>query len=517
MMKENRIIMNHVFCAHRVRTLLIAFAMLMVSISTFAVGWTPTDGGLVVNLNQGDRILISTIVGGKEYFITNYNRYEGPDDIFNYEQGSYLKLLPQPGDMTKPSEMAVWTVGAPLDRVDKDNVVGLGKNNNYFLNGIVYTIWNDGKTLRSKSDELYKFFGDLTDNYDDKAACDVVFVIPTDRKGIVSFDPNRTLGRGHESGTDELGVSKKGRFNGEMGYNSQFGLYYREVYMMEIPRFNAEVSYTNAALVTFNTTQSNITTWRNAGTVKPGHAAWAYADNDGTSYHRTTRTLFRLYVLNDPINSCNSYFFATDEQDYKKYRKGPGGKQKLQWSDSTALKKIYTWDHFYCMEKQTDSKIYKSDWMFVPTADSTYYYVGKRNKYINPGETNDTLKLNPNATSTAVSQFKRIDSLRVLALKDKTTDAGKPFIAPKGAYGRMVVDTTSTKQNLGVAFEPKGYFLKVSTGASVRMHESNTRPGEWMTEEMWKIDSTYFKLSLKATLMTVPEFSETDPGADIVG
>ena len=514
----NRYTTRRNFCARVTQLFVLIFILLLTPLRVSAVGWTPTDGGLVVNLNQGDEILISTIIDGKEYFITNYNRYEGPGDIFNYEQGSYLKLLPQPADTTYPSSMAIWTVGAPLDRVDKDNVANLGNNNNYFLNGIVYTIWNDGKTLRTHSTERYKFFGDLTENYDDKAACDVVFVIPTDRKGIVSFDPNCTLERDDQQETNAVDdPARKGRFNGKMGYNSQFGLYYREVYMMEIPRFNAEVSYTNAALVTFNTTQSNITTWRNAGTVKKGHAAWAYADNDGTSYHNTTRTIFRLYVLNDPINSCDSYFFATDEQDYKKYRKGPGGKQKLQWKDSTDYKKIYTWDHFYCMQKQTDPKIYKSDWMYVPTVDSTYYYVGKRNKYINAGETNDTLKLNPNATSTAVSQFKRIDSLRVLALKDQTTDAGKPFIAPKGAYGRMVVDTTSTKQNLGVAFEPNGYMLKVSTGTNVQMHESDTEPGKWITEQMWTIDSTFFKLSLKATLMTCPEFSATDPGADIAG
>ena len=514
----NRYTTRRNFCARVTQLFVLIFILLLTPLRVSAVGWTPTDGGLVVNLNQGDEILISTIIDGKEYFITNYNRYEGPGDIFNYEQGSYLKLLPQPADTTYPSSMAIWTVGAPLDRVDKDNVANLGNNNNYFLNGIVYTIWNDGKTLRTHSTERYKFFGDLTENYDDKAACDVVFVIPTDRKGIVSFDPNCTLERDDQQETNAVDdPARKGRFNGKMGYNSQFGLYYREVYMMEIPRFNAEVSYTNAALVTFNTTQSNITTWRNAGTVKKGHAAWAYADNDGTSYHNTTRTIVRLYVLNDPINSCDSYFFATDEQDYKKYRKGPGGKQKLQWKDSTDYKKIYTWDHFYCMQKQTDPKIYKSDWMYVPTVDSTYYYVGKRNKYINAGETNDTLKLNPNATSTAVSQFKRIDSLRVLALKDQTTDAGKPFIAPKGAYGRMVVDTTSTKQNLGVAFEPNGYMLKVSTGTNVQMHESDTEPGKWITEQMWTIDSTFFKLSLKATLMTCPEFSATDPGADIAG
>ena len=271
----NRYTTRRNFCARVTQLFVLTFVLLLTPLRALAVGWTPTDGGLVVNLNQGDEILISVWVdkndngtedSGEEFFIENYNRND-EYTYFNYEAGSYLKLLPQEDGATEPSEMSIWTVGAPLDRVDKNNDAKLGN----FLNGIVYTIWNDGKTLRTKSDEFYKFFGDLTDNYDDKAACDVVFVIPTDRKGIVSFDPNLTLGRADQQTTNAADdPARKGRFNGQMGYNSQLGLYYREVYMMEIPRFNAEVSYTNAALVTFNTTLSNKTGWRNAGTVKPG-------------------------------------------------------------------------------------------------------------------------------------------------------------------------------------------------------------------------------------------------------
>ena len=49
-------------------------AILSVPMRLFAVGWTPTDAGLVVNLEQGDRFLLSVVIGGKEYFVSNYNR-----------------------------------------------------------------------------------------------------------------------------------------------------------------------------------------------------------------------------------------------------------------------------------------------------------------------------------------------------------------------------------------------------------------------------------------------------------
>ena len=454
-----------------------------------AVGWTPTDGGLVVDLNQGDQFLLSVMVGDKEYFVNNYNRYTGGD--FNYSAGSFLKLIPHPAG-SEPSEMAVWTVGAPLER---------GK---YSLGGIVYTIWNDGKTLKVQK-EKFKFFGDLTDNYEDDDACDVVFVIPTNRVGIVSFDPNRTLGRGETATTaDAAGVIPKGRFNGATGYNAQLDLNYREVYMMEIPKSNDPRAYTNAALVTFNTTKSN-KTWA-GNTVQPGIAAYAYADD---KHKPTTRTIFRLYLLNDKINSCSSYFFATDVQNKaKKYR------QSNTMTDSTQLKKIYTWDRLFCMEQVEDTSIFKSNWMPVPAEDSTFYYVGKNNTYVNDGN-KATMKLNQ--AGTAVSQFKNISSLRVDGLKNNTWGEGKPFIAPKGAYGRMVVDTTSEEQNIGVTFEPKEYFLKVnsSSGTNVRMVQIEEH--KWITQDMWDINAEWLDLSIKATLSTGLEFSATDPGADIEG
>ena len=121
-----------------------------------AVGWTPTDGGLVVNLEQGERFLLSVMVDhdnnpatpDREYFVGNYTRYSG-DDYFKYDGGYFLKLFRQAADATKPSEMTVWTVGAPLSRVDVNNVAGGGKNKDYSLGGIVYTIWNDDKTLKT--------------------------------------------------------------------------------------------------------------------------------------------------------------------------------------------------------------------------------------------------------------------------------------------------------------------------------------------------------------------------------
>lgn len=495
------------------RTKLVRFFLLccvaLTSTQLFAVGWTPSDGGLLVNLEQGDRFLLSVMIDDDndqltpdvEYFVCSYPGYTGGH--FGYSSGAFLKLIPQDAGATEPSEASVWEVGAWLAR------------GNYDLGGIVYTMWNGKKpnpiyTLRTENNH-YKFFGDLTDNYNHNDACDVVFVVPTNRKGIVSFDPERTMGRGEGSGTDELGVNKKGRFNGETG-TGFLGMTYREVYWLEIPKSNDPRSYTNAALVTFNTTTSNVK-WH-AGTISPGKAAYAYADNTSQKpHHKTKRTIFRLYVLNDPINTCGSYFFATDVQDFVKYRKVNDPSSDNDW---TTPKKIYTWDHLFCMEHVGDasSKIYKTGWMNVPADDSTYYYVGKNNTYVNGG---GTVRLDP--TDVAVSQFKNIDSLRVDGLKAATTAEGEPFIAPAGAYGKMIVDTSSTKQNLGVSFEPAGYFLQVQVPGvgftNVQMKQ--TGANEWTSEEMWTILPAWASYTIKATLMTGPEFSPTDPGVDIAG
>ena len=338
--------------------LFILFALVRVH----AVGWTPTDAGLVVNMEQGERFLLSVWVDinnnkaedpGEEFFVSNYTRYTG--GYYNYGSGTYMKLLPA----TEITEMNEWSVGAPLARGNKA------------LGGIAYTIWNDGKTL--KTSDSFKFLGDLTDNYADAKACDVVFVIPTERGVPVvsrtpgpnptSFDPNGTLGRG----TDP--------FNGRMG-TGFLGMTYREVYMLQIPKANSPQSYTNAGLVTFNTTLSTWKLTSGAGDIVKGKAAYAYADK---KHDPTPRTIFRLYLLDNPMSSCSSYFFATDEQDYKRYRMNENNPQKS--TDSTAIKKIYTMDRMTCMSRQGSTQYYRTDLMRVPEPDSTYYYVGYNNAY----------------------------------------------------------------------------------------------------------------------------------------
>ena len=387
-----------------------ACIILLASTRLFAVGWTPTDGGLVVNLEQGDRFLLSVWLDlndnkkedpGEEFFVINYNRYTGGH--FNYTAGSYLKLVPQDAHATE--------VGAPLTRVIGGKDYSLGANA-----GHVYTIWNDGKTLRMKDNTSYQFFGDLTSDYNYKDAADVVFVIPTNH-GTTSFDPDTTLRKVYKR-TDQ---TEKGLINGKIG-KGFLGMTYREVYMLDIPRQNSPISYTNASLVTFNTDPKETKSW-SSGQIKcaPGHAAYAFADD---KHKPTHRTLFRLYMLDKQINSCNDYFFATDEQDVKKYRKVNDPKSS---ADSTAAKKVYTWDHFYCMDSVPGSKIYKTGYMNVPAPDSTYYYVGWNNDWRN-GSSHKT-DPEPLGSSTANSAFKKIRELPLTTLPS-------PFVAPAGAGGR---------------------------------------------------------------------------------
>jgi len=470
----------------RVRFLLL-ISVLFICADMHGVGWTPTDAGLVVNMEQGERFLLSVWVDmngngeedpGEELFVSNYNRYSG--GYFGYSAGSFMKLLDAPGI----TEMNEWSVGAPLDRGNKA------------LGGIVYTIWNDGKTL--KTSDAFKFLGELTDNYADGKACDVVFVIPTERgvptvsgrPGLSSFDPlapNGTLGRG------------KTPFNGRMG-TGFLGMTYREVYMFEIPKANSPQSYTNAGLVTFNTTLSPWNLSSGAGTIQKGKAAYAYADS---KHDKTPRTLFRLYLLDDPINSCSSYFFATDEQNYVRYRMNEDNPQES--ADSTAAKKIYTMDRMTCMIRKGSTKYYQTDLMRVPEPDSTYYYVGYDNKYKDDKEESM-------GTSGAKSRFTKIRELPIFGLPST-------FKAPKGAIGRMVADTTSAVNNLNVAFKPAGYFLQVTTprgftNVPMRPDADST---VWTCEEMWHIDSTYVPLQIRAKIYSGPEYSPEDEGIDIPG
>ena len=478
------------------KKLFLFILVLCTSLQALAVGWTPTDAGLVVNLGLGDRFLLSIMVDhdnnpatpAREYFVANYTRYKG-DDYFKYKfdekdstQGHWLKLIQQPSTATEPAEMIIWEAGAPLVRQSG------GKN--YDLGGIVYTIWNDGKTLRTNSTN-YQFVGDLTSDYNYKDACDVVFVIPTVRgvptvqdRTLPSFDPKGTLGRGTAP------------FDGATG-SGFMGMTYREVYMFDIPRLNPPMTYTNASLVTFNTTTGQ-KSWSN-GQIKcdPGKAAYAFADS---KHDATTRVVFRLYLLDKPFVSCpKTYFFATNEQDYIRYRKTENVNGTA--ADSTTAKKIYTMDYLTPMNRVGATTTHQTAPMKVPASDSAYYYVGYKDDY------KDEAAGQSMGSPGAHSLFTKIRELPMKTLSG--------FYAPAGAYGRMVMDTTSTEDNHGVAFEPAGYFLKVGTGKNVPMVKIHDN--QWVTQDMWTIDEGWDTLTIRATLMTGPEFREEDPGADVEG
>ena len=63
-----------------IKRALFACIILLASTRLFAVGWTPTDAGLVVNLEQGERFLLSVWIDmngngeedpGEELFVSN--------------------------------------------------------------------------------------------------------------------------------------------------------------------------------------------------------------------------------------------------------------------------------------------------------------------------------------------------------------------------------------------------------------------------------------------------------------
>ncbi len=489
-----------------IRILIVSMA-LFTSVSVFADGWTPSDAGLVVDLQRGDRILLSVMVDDdnepstpdKEYFVCHYPSQTGGH--FNYSAGDYLKLLPQENGATEPSDVSIWTIDDALTRIiDRKN---------YALGGISYTMKSkSGYTLwvRPEDKDLFKFLGYLTnsaDTTDNK--CDVVFVYPTDNARTISFDPENTLGRA---------AAKREKFNGEKGIGFA-GMPYREVYWLEIPRLNGPIAYTNAAVVTFNTTTTN-KSWR-PGTILPGWAAYAYADNN--SHKNTTRTIFRLYVLNRPLDHCpDSYYFGTDKQSLIRYRKTNTLINPKDDVDYTSWRKVYTLDWLNCMDRVGETSFFRTDYMRVPESDSTFYYVGKKDKYVNKTEADTTAWLNRACADTgAVSQFKAISLLRPYGLqKDIAADTVSKLMAPKGAYGRMQVDTTSCEQNLDVSFLPVGYFLQTNSGLNVRLipNEDYT---VWTTEQMWHITAEDTKLQIKATLISGEDFSTTDPGLDITG
>jgi len=459
----------------------------------WGVGFTPTDAGLVLNFEPGDQFLLSVVIDGKEYFVCDYPSYTSSTSSggkFNYAAGDYLKLIPQAAGATTPSAASVWTVDTALTRIS-------GKVN-YSLGGISYTMWgNSGKTLYAAESptksSAFKFLGYLTDNHSHGDLCDVVFVVPTIR-ATTNMDPNNTLAL---DGTYHRGTGDQSwAFDGKMGVGFA-GMLYREVYWFDIPRSNTPNAYTNASLVTFNRTTSN-KSW-NAGTINPGKAAYAFAD---TKHNPTTRTLFRIYPLNKPFSSCSSYFLGWDVQDYKKYR------QSNTMTDSTSARKIYTLDHFACMEREGETAIFKSPDGQIQTYDSAYYYVGKNNKFYSSaaGE-----PLGSSTDPNSYSEFHSIRELRVRALKGAPTT----YAPGPGAYGCAVIDTTSGEANLGATFEPKGYFFQTSSGVNVPMRQ--TSANTWMSDQMWYIAGEYMDLEGRVVLLTDSVFSMADPGAEIIG
>ena len=469
----------------KVRILLL-ISVVMYSVGMWGAGFTPTDGGLVVNLKQGDRILLSVMIDDDnnpatpdvEYFVCHYPGYTGGHfNYYNWDDkgsGNILKLIPQDAGATEPATPSIWSIDDPKPFKSGGTT--------YTFDGIGYTMWSsnpggDPYTLVCSPGNSFKYQGYLTREQDHANICNAIFVVPTDRGDKVeTFDPNNTMGRGT-------------KFNGAKGYGF-LGMPYREVYWLDIPRGNSNpMAYTNASVVSFNTTLSDYKYSSNAETAKPGQAMYAFADN---KHKPTKRTIFRLYVLDEPVTStcADSYFFAYDEQDYVRY---------YAWDKKnyTSWRKTYTIDRLVCMERQGDTKYYVSDWMSVPESDSTYYYVGYQNKYCHTDQ-GDAFN----------SQFKQIDTLKIWHLGLK---------APRGAYGRMIVDTTQTsKQNLDVAFTPGGYFLQTNTGRNIQLRP-NADGTVWTCEEMWHITAEYAALTIKATMFTGSEYSATDPGADIPG
>ncbi len=476
----------------KVRILLL-ISVLFVTLGMYGevYDFTPTDGGQVVNLKQGDRILLSTWVDkngngeeedGEEYFVCHYPGYT-TGSYFGYTdwdggKGNFLKLIPQTPGATEAASPSIWTIDEPVPFLYKGKIDS--------LDGIAYTMWStnpggDSYTLLTSSGNSYKYQGDLTRETNNANICNAVFVVPTSSARI-SFDPNNKTGRGT-------------KFDGRKGYGF-LGLPYREVFWLDIPRGNAPVSYVNASLVGFNKTLSPITYSNGDGTARPGQALYAFGNKD--KHHNTPRTIFRLYILDETTtSSCpDSYFFAFDEQNGSvRYNK-----DFSKAATYTSCSRIYTIDHLVCMERLGETNYYMTDYMNVPEPDSTYYYVGYRDKYCStPGDAFN-------------SQY---DSIQTLKLQHMDKQA------PRGAFGRMIVDVTQTsKPNLGVEFRPAGVFLKVKVDEDrYRNIEMHPEPGDtsWICNEMWTINGEYLAHTIKATLYSGTEFSDEDPGSDIPG
>ena len=88
-------------------------SVLLVSVGMYGAvyDFTPTDGGLVVDLKPGDQILLSTMVNGEEYFVCHYPSYTGGHfNYYNWDddaKGNILKLIPQASDATEPASPSI--------------------------------------------------------------------------------------------------------------------------------------------------------------------------------------------------------------------------------------------------------------------------------------------------------------------------------------------------------------------------------------------------------------------------
>ena len=481
---ENLNMKKFCYTSFKVRIQLL-ISLLFSSVGLYAAGFTPTEGGLVVDLENGDRFLLSVWIDlngngteeqGEEFFVCDYTDYTG--GRFNYTSGHTLKLIPQNHLATEPSETSIWTVKDTLTRTATKCLGGVP--------GTYYTMWSKaGYTLYL--DGKFKTQGKLNTKTDDYAA-DVVFVVPT-KQATASFDPNNTLGKG-------------GKFSAKKGIGF-LGMPYREVYWLDIPKGNSPSSYTNASVVGFNTTLASFDyaiEGSKKETAKPGQALYSFADN---KHKPTPRTLFRLYVLDETtVSSCpeSNYYFAYSQRFWARYRKVEKDLDKLGPGDSTTLASFLTMDRLHCMDSIPGTTYYQTDWMTVPELDSCRYYVGYKNHFAR------TTGENIAPFNAQYTFFEELPLQHMPGLK-----------APKGAFGRMMADTTKTGEyNLGVFFRPAGVFLKVSTGRNVQMHPE---PGDtsWISNEMWHVTEQYAGYTYKATLYSGPEFSATDPGFDIGG
>ena len=103
----------------------ILISLLFVSVGTYGLGYTPTDGGLVVNLKEGDHILLSVMIDDDnnpatpdvEYFVCHYPGFTGGHFSYtNWDvdkdapqgKGNFLKLIPQDAGATEPSSVSIW-------------------------------------------------------------------------------------------------------------------------------------------------------------------------------------------------------------------------------------------------------------------------------------------------------------------------------------------------------------------------------------------------------------------------